>query len=382
MPLPPRKGRKGRPSRATSPLSANQRRIAELRRMPPIRATVPPLPIAAWQAYAKDLRAVAKGATDIMRRTILAAVEQQQALAEQYQDREGEPEEEAPTDNPPDVQRASEQNRPSLRPSAQLSLPFAIAQAQRTFTEQVEQYTVGIPIPKILGPAGERINVTNQRAQARISNTLGLRAVEPATQLAKAADAWTKTNAALIVSQPVEVADRVRNIVNEMVPAGARWETIAKRLVQEEGIAQRRANLIARDQTSKYNADLTRIRQTGCGITHYEWRGVMDARERPSHVALQGLIFAWDKPPPIGHPGESIQCRCQPSPVVSSRGTAKATTLSEAELVNRVAALGPTQREGPNATAEQVRRRAAAEVASDIRLANRRETVRAETGGP
>ena len=377
--LPPRKGRKGR----TQPgVTANQRRIAQLRRMPPIRATVPPLPIAAWQAYAKDLRAVAKGATDIMRRTVLVAVQEQARLAELYRDREEEPEEESPTDNPPEVKRAAEQNRPSLRPSAQLSLPFAIAQAQRTFTEQIEQYTVSIPIPKILGPAGERINVTNQRAQARISDTLGLRAVEPKTQLTAAASAWTKTNAALIVSQPTEVADRVRNIVNEMVPAGARWETIAKRLVQEEGIAQRRANLIARDQTSKYNADLTRIRQTGCGITHYEWRGVMDARERPSHVALQGLIFAWDKPPPIGHPGESIQCRCQPSPVVSSRGIAKTTNLTEADLVNRVAALGPTQREGPNATAEQVRKRAAAEVASDIRLANRRETVRAETGGP
>jgi SPP1 gp7 family putative phage head morphogenesis protein len=379
MPLPPRKGRTGRTRRQPSTAGHNAKRIIELRTAPTAQVPLSPLPTSAWSGYAKDLRAVAKGATDIMRRTVLAAVERQANLASQYTDREGEEEEQAPET---EAKRAAAQERPSLRVGVQLTLPFAIQQAQAQFTREVEQYTIGVNIPKILGPAGERINVTNQKAQVRISNSLGLRAVQPGTQLAAAAKAWTDTNAALIVSQPAEVAARVQALVAEMVPAGARWETIAKRLVEEEGIAQRRANLIARDQTSKYNADLTRIRQTGCGITHYEWRGTMDARERPSHVALQGMVFAWDKPPIIGHPGEPIQCRCQAIPVTSSRGIAKEAALTEAELVNKVAALGPTQRQGPNATPAEVRTRAKAEVAGDIRLANRRETVRAETKGP
>lgn len=379
MPLPPRKGRKGRTRREPTPGGYNARRLLELRTAPPVRLPLTPLPASAWAGYARDLRAVAKGATDIMRRTVLAAVQRQARIASQYADREGEPEDE-PT--PEEVKRAAEQDRPSLRTGVQLSLPLAIERAQTQFEKELAQYTISIDIPRILGPAGERINVTNQKAQARIAGSLGLRAVQPGTQLASAAKAWTETNAALIVSQPAEVAARVQALVAEMVPAGARWETIAKRLVEEEGIAQRRANLIARDQTSKYNADLTRIRQTGCGITHYEWRGTMDARERPSHVALQGMVFAWDKPPPIGHPGEPIQCRCQAIPVTSNRGIAKEATLTEAELVNKVAALGPTQRQGPDATPAEVRARAKAEVAGDIRLAQRREKVRAETGGP
>ena len=31
---------------------------------------------------------------------------------------------------------------------------------------------------------------------------------------------------------------------------------------------------------------------------------------RPSHAANDGKIFAWDDPPPTGHPGEGHGCRC------------------------------------------------------------------------
>lgn len=369
--LPPRKGRPGRSAVPLSTAEFNRRRLAHLRTAPPIRPPLSPLSPSVWSAYARDLRAVAKGATDIMRRTVLAEVQRQARLAAQYTDREDP--EETPEE---EKKRAAAQERPSLRTSPQLTLPFAIVQATRTFAEEVDRYTIGVDIPKIVGPAGERINATNQRAQVRISNTLGLRAVQPGTELAAAAKRFSEENAALIVSQPAEVAARVQALIAEMIPAGARWETIAKRLVEEEGIGQRRANLIARDQASKYNADLTRIRQTACGITHYEWRGTMDARERPSHVALQGMVFAWDKPPIIGHPGEPIQCRCQAIPVTSGRGIAKTATLTEAELVDKVAALGPTQRQGPNVTPAEVRARAKAEVAGDIRLAERRAAVK------
>ncbi|ODR99454.1 hypothetical protein AUC68_05670 [Methyloceanibacter methanicus] len=44
--------------------------------------------------------------------------------------------------------------------------------------------------------------------------------------------------------------------------------------------------------------------------THYIWRTRGDGRVRPSRAANDGKIFAWDDPPPTGHPGEDYGCRC------------------------------------------------------------------------
>jgi SPP1 gp7 family putative phage head morphogenesis protein len=92
-------------------------------------------------------------------------------------------------------------------------------------------------------------------------------------------------------------------------------------LVEEFGFARSRAKLIARDQTSKFNGSLNRIRQQQAGITEYRWstshdervRGNPDGKypnARPSHWAREDKVFAWDKPPSDGHPGEPINCRC------------------------------------------------------------------------
>ena len=39
-----------------------------------------------------------------------------------------------------------------------------------------------------------------------------------------------------------------------------------------------------------------------------------DEKVRPSHAANDGVIFAWDAPPPTGHPGEDFGCRCIAEP--------------------------------------------------------------------
>ena len=35
---------------------------------------------------------------------------------------------------------------------------------------------------------------------------------------------------------------------------------------------------------------------------------------RNSHAPNHGQVFAWDNPPPTGHPGEDYNCRCTPIP--------------------------------------------------------------------
>ncbi len=51
--------------------------------------------------------------------------------------------------------------------------------------------------------------------------------------------------------------------------------------------------------------------------THYIWRTQRDGRVRPSHQENDGKIFAWDEPPPTGHPGEDYGCRCWAEPYTS-----------------------------------------------------------------
>lgn len=46
----------------------------------------------------------------------------------------------------------------------------------------------------------------------------------------------------------------------------------------------------------------------------YVWRTREDEKVRPSHAANDGVIFAWDTPPPTGHPGEDFGCRCIAEP--------------------------------------------------------------------
>ncbi|MFD0986045.1 phage minor head protein [Methyloligella solikamskensis] len=48
--------------------------------------------------------------------------------------------------------------------------------------------------------------------------------------------------------------------------------------------------------------------------THYIWRTQRDGKVRPSHRENAGKIFAWDDPPPTGHPGEDYGCRCWAEP--------------------------------------------------------------------
>jgi SPP1 gp7 family putative phage head morphogenesis protein len=67
--------------------------------------------------------------------------------------------------------------------------------------------------------------------------------------------------------------------------------------------------------TSSFN----QVRQTQVGIEQYTWSGALDARERPSHRAMEGSVERWAAPPEVDgervHPGQAINCRCVAVPV-------------------------------------------------------------------
>lgn len=106
----------------------------------------------------------------------------------------------------------------------------------------------------------------------------------------------------------------VEELVIREFRAGTRHEKVGELITERFKVSQSRGRLIARDQVNKLNGALTQQRQTRLGVTHYFWRTVGDERVRPSHRALNGKRFAWNKPPAVGHPGEPIACRCHADP--------------------------------------------------------------------
>lgn len=128
---------------------------------------------------------------------------------------------------------------------------------------------------------------------------------------------FSRQNAQLITSLPEEELFQVSGTVERALVEGQRFTEVSKELQKRFGITRRRANLISRDQTTKLNASLTRLRQSSAGIEEYIWETAGDERVRPTHRAHDGKKFRWDDPPAdTGHPGTDINCRCVAIPVL------------------------------------------------------------------
>lgn len=139
---------------------------------------------------------------------------------------------------------------------------------------------------------------------------------------------FSSQNSQLINNMVDEELLRVSGIVERGLQTGSRYKSIAEDITKSFGISERKANLIARDQTSKLNGSLTKLRQESLGVEEYEWSTTKDERVRKSHAVLQGVICRWDDPTlfrykdetkwrkksSIGgtetHPSGDVNCRC------------------------------------------------------------------------
>ena len=150
----------------------------------------------------------------------------------------------------------------------------------------------------------------------------------------------TKYNADLIKTIPERYLGRVREMVEESFYAGRDLAGLEARLLESYSITERRARMIARDQTNKATQDLARVEAGECGITEAIWQHMRASEKpRPSHELMDGERFnidegCWD--PEVGahiQPGELVNCQCECKWVVpgadSSLGFATQNRLSE-----------------------------------------------------
>lgn len=126
-------------------------------------------------------------------------------------------------------------------------------------------------------------------------------------------------NASLIKGLSDDTVKRVSQTVLENLIAGNSRETLRKQLVQDFGFADNRAKLIARNEMTSLNSDLTRIRHQQAGINEYIWKTVRDDRVRQLHRELDGKSYKYGQPTDAEgglQPGKPINCRCYARGVV------------------------------------------------------------------
>lgn len=129
-----------------------------------------------------------------------------------------------------------------------------------------------------------------------------------------------EANAELISTIPKEAAKKAGELAHQSLITGARPETIAKEIEKIGKASAYNAQRIARTETSKAYAELTKARAQSIGSEGYIWRTGRDGAVRPSHRAMEGKFVRWDEPPTLdnmtGHAGEFPNCRCHAEPVI------------------------------------------------------------------
>ena len=168
-----------------------------------------------------------------------------------------------------------------------------------------------------MGVVGGEIAKFNKKQFEKTTNSIfGIDIFVDEPWLSDQLKLFSSQNSQLIKSLPEQELERVAGDIERGLQQGSRFTDIAKEIQKSYGITHRRAKLIARDQTTKLNASLTKLRQQEVGIEEYIWQTSDDERVRPTHKANDGKIFRWDSPPKTtGHPGHDVNCRCVARPV-------------------------------------------------------------------
>lgn len=122
-------------------------------------------------------------------------------------------------------------------------------------------------------------------------------------------------NVDLIRSIPEKYANQIEGVVMRSYAAGRDLAGMVKGIQEVYPTTYDRASLIARDQSNKANATVTRARQMELGITQAMWMHSHAGKvPRPDHVAANGKIYNIAKGCLISgeyiQPGEEINCRC------------------------------------------------------------------------
>ena len=166
------------------------------------------------------------------------------------------------------------------------------------------------------------INSTNQSRFVKNAKAIGIDVFGQSPNMQELLDSTVFENTRLIRTIPDQYLNQVQSIVVTNMKAGLRPSNIVSQLSNQFGITKRRAKLIARDQTSKANGEISKERQGSAGFEFFKWVTAEDSRVRDDHddIADDNIgfgvgIYRWNAPPKNNKgqriiPGQEINCRC------------------------------------------------------------------------
>jgi SPP1 gp7 family putative phage head morphogenesis protein len=159
----------------------------------------------------------------------------------------------------------------------------------------------------------------------KISGGITIKVPDMPAALQEQITAATAENVGLIKSVQQQLHERISQLVLRSVATGGKGAAeIFEEIRHYEGLTEKRAKLIAIDQTRKITAVMNAERAKAVGIKKFEWvhsGGGSDPRKR--HLELDGTIHSYDDPPIIdpktgqrGLPGVLVNCRCVAVPIL------------------------------------------------------------------
>lgn len=160
----------------------------------------------------------------------------------------------------------------------------------------------------------EAIKHTDRFAAAsRAAFKIDLAGVITSEDLSRYVDQAALRNASLVTGMTDDLVKKIQVTTTNSLIKGETVGELRKKLKAEFEISDRRAQLIASDQTSKLNADLNKIRHLQAGVDEYEWWTSRDERVRARHASLHGNSYKYNEPTGAEdglEPGQPIRCRC------------------------------------------------------------------------
>lgn len=175
--------------------------------------------------------------------------------------------------------------------------------------------------------ASEFVQSSLKKSERDLKKSAGVDAFSGSPMMRDYLKASAQQNVQLIQSIPAKYLEEVETLVIANMRSGMRPGFIVTALQEQFGVTQRRAKMIARDQTGKIQGELAEKQQRNAGFDYFQWLDSDDRRVRTRHreiadkVTAYGKgIYRWDNLPlsdkglPI-KPGSDYQCRCTSRPV-------------------------------------------------------------------
>ena len=175
--------------------------------------------------------------------------------------------------------------------------------------------------------AGEFVQSALKKSERDLKKSAGIDVFSGSKTMQDYLHASAQQNAQLIKSIPAKYLEEVQTLVMANMRSGMRPGYIERALQEQFGVTQRRAKMIASDQTGKIQGELAEKQQRDSGFEFFEWLDSEDSRVRHRHreiankvTAYGKAIYRWDNLPlssdgvPI-KPGSDYSCRCTSRPV-------------------------------------------------------------------